>query len=774
MISNPPRNRPGAGIVLAGLAALPAAAWTAPAAAQLEPLLDVVVVAVGSQRTCALGAAGEVTCWGRNLDGELGNGELEDSRLPRPVAGLPDNVVDLVAGAAFHCALDALGGIWCWGRNGTGQLGDGSTTDRFTPAPVTGLGAPATSMAAGYGHACAVLAGGQIVCWGSNLFGELGTGSTTSSPVPVPVAGLPGPMRVVAAGLSHTCAISAADGAWCWGDNVDGQLGDDSDEMRLQPVAVVSLGTGVDDLAVGDLHSCAVRSTGQVWCWGRNTSGQLGDASQLRRQVPVQVSGLNGAVQVDGGAQHTCARRDNGQAFCWGGNGTGALGDGSVATRLTPAMVQVSQVVDIGTGNDHSCALRSGGRLWCWGSNGFGALGDGSRSVALQPLPVAATGPSIQEVAMGTAHTCVRPSDGPVRCWGGNNRGQLGDGTVLQRLQPSPVVGSWQSARTLVARGDSTCVIGDPTSALDPRGVGSAPLHCWGHNNFGQLGVGGLVDPLSPVLVTSASDSVTSIGLGGSHACLAYGGTGFRLCSGSNTAGQACRGDLVQRDLFLGCDAPLAQVASVRSGSTFSCALTAIGAVQCWGSNVFGQLGNGGGPVSANPVPVAGLGAGVVEIVAGREFACARLGTGAVQCWGRGNFGQLGNGGTADALTPTPVTGLASGVIALAAGDNFACAQLDTGAVRCWGRNLRGQLGDGTNTDRLTPIPVSGLNSGVQALAAGGEHACAVMASGPMRCWGSDSFGQLGQGTAGNRALPAPVLTETLDTIFASGFEVQP
>jgi alpha-tubulin suppressor-like RCC1 family protein len=771
MIPTPLRNRLGAGTLLAGLAAL----FAAPAVAQLEPLLDVVAFSVGSQQTCALDDAGVVRCWGRNLDGELGNGEIEDSRLPRAVAGLPDNVVDLVAGMDFHCALDALGGIWCWGRNGSGQLGDGSTADRFTPAPVTGLGAPATGLAAGTGHACALFASGQMACWGFNLFGQLGTGSTTSSPVPAAVTGLPGPMRAVAAGLYHTCAISAADGAWCWGENVDGQLGDDSDEMRLQPVAVVSLGTGVADLAAGDLHSCAVRSNGQVWCWGRNTSGQLGDASQVRRQVPVQVSGLNAAVQVSAGTQHTCARRDNGQAVCWGGNAAGALGDGSFANRLTPTQVLgLTQVVAISAGSDHSCALRSGGRLWCWGSNGNGALGDGSRSVALQPLPVPATGPSIHEVAPGASHTCVRPADGPVRCWGGNSSGQLGDGTVLQRLQPTPVAAPWQSARVLVAGGDSTCVIGGQVPDPDRRGAVSDPLYCWGNNSTGQLGVGGTLDQLAPVLVTSASDSVTAIGLGGSHACLAYGGTGFRLCSGSNTAGQACRGDLVQRDLFLGCDAPLSQVVAVHSGASFGCALTAAGAVHCWGSNVFGQLGNGGGGNSANPVPVAGLGAGVVEIVAGREFGCARLAAGGVQCWGRGNFGQLGNGAVDDAPTPTAVTGLASGVAALAAGDNFACARLDTGAVRCWGRNLRGQVGDGTSSDRLTPTPVSGLGGGVQAVAAGAEHACAVMASGPMRCWGSDSRGQLGQGTAGNRALPAPVLIQTLDTIFGNGFEVQP
>lgn len=775
MIPTPPCNRPGAGVVLAGLAALSAATWTEPATAQLEPLLDVVAISAGLQQTCALDAAGVVSCWGRNLDGELGNGEIEDSRLPRPVAGLPDNVVDLVAGQDFHCALDALGGIWCWGRNGTGQLGDGSTADRFTPAPVTGLGAPATGLAAGAGHACALLAGGQIACWGFNLFGQLGTGSTTSSPVPVAVAGLPGPMRAVAAGLSHTCAISAVDGAWCWGENVAGQLGDDSDETRLQPVAVVSLGSGVVDLATGYNHSCAVRSNGTVWCWGANATGQLGDASQLLRRVPVQVSGLTAAVQVSGGLLHTCARRDNGQAVCWGGNGAGALGDGSFATRLTPTMVLgVTQVVDISAGSDYTCALRSGGRLWCWGSNDSGALGDGSRGVALQPVPVPATGPSIQEVAPGGAHTCVRPAEGSVRCWGGNNRGQLGDGTVLQRLQPVAVAEPWQQARVLVARGDSSCAIALRPPGPDLGGAISDPLYCWGSNSFGQLGVGGVLDQLTPVLVTSASDSVTAIGLGGSHACLAYGGTGFRLCSGSNSAGQACRGDLVQRDLFLGCDAPLSQVVAVRSGASFGCALTAAGAVHCWGSNGFGQLGNGGGANSANPVPVAGLGAGVVEIVAGREFGCARLGTGAVQCWGRGDFGQLGSGGIDDAPTPTPVTGLASGAVALAAGDNFACARLATGAARCWGRNVRGQVGDGTTSDRLTPTPVSGLNSGVQALAAGAEHACAVMAAGPMRCWGSDSRGQLGQGTAGNRALPAPVLTETLDTIFGNGFEVQP
>ncbi|MBC7227797.1 MAG: chromosome condensation regulator RCC1 [Thermoflexales bacterium] len=355
----------------------------------VAPLQDVVAIAAGGAHTCALTRSGAVRCWGWNWYGQLGDGTKTDRPMPVGVVGLGRDVVAIAAGEAHTCALTRSGAVWCWGSNGGGELGDGTTTDRPTPVRVVGLGSDVVAIAAGWAHTCALTAGGEVRCWGANV-GQLGDGTTTDRPTPVGVMGLEKGVAAVAAGGLHTCALSTDGGVRCWGQNQYGQLGDGTTTDRLTPVDVVGLERGVAAVAAGWGHTCALSTDGGVRCWGQNQSGELGDDTTLQRNTPVEVVSLRrDGVAITAGWGHTCALTQGGRVMCWGANEFGQLGDGTFTGSAVPVGgVGLSGVVAIDAGDAHTCALTTDGGVRCWGSNTLGQLGDGTTTDRNMPVEV--------------------------------------------------------------------------------------------------------------------------------------------------------------------------------------------------------------------------------------------------------------------------------------------------------------------------------------------------------------------------------------------------
>lgn len=314
---------------------------------RVPSLSNVASLAAGDNHTCARKSDGTVFCWGYNYYGQVGNGQNRNSvSTPTQVGGLND-ALQVEGGAAFTCALRASGGIVCWGANYAGQLGNGNTGgDSPTPVPVAQI-TDAVAVAAGDSHACALRQGGAVSCWGNNFDGQIGNGQAGADvPTPTPVSGLVDAVAVLASG-SSTCALRRGGGVSCWGYNRYGELGNGTSNTTPNPTPSNVAGlTDAVGLGGGFLHVCVLRTGGVVSCWGRGDDGQLGFGSQLAdsgvpTSTPVQVSGLNNAVSIGLGAgDHNCATTATGALVCWGRNDNGQLGNGLTTNAYGPITVQ--------------------------------------------------------------------------------------------------------------------------------------------------------------------------------------------------------------------------------------------------------------------------------------------------------------------------------------------------------------------------------------------------------------------------------------------------
>ena len=353
-------------------------------------------VALGGAHGCVRRGSGTIACWGWNYDGQLGTDLPYVRYLPADLpstAGL-GRATDVTAGSVHTCVLSA-GVVSCAGDGSLGQLGDGTGADRWSFAPVSGLGS-VFQIAAGMSHSCAVLMDGSVRCWGLNADGQLGDGTRgTPALAPVAVSALTTAVGV-SCGTAHTCAIDRSGNVGCWGSNAHGRLGDGMTTTGVSstPIGVVGI-TGAAAVGAGRRHSCALTG-GQVWCWGANESHQLGNGSPAPSPVPVQVMGIDDAMQlsVAAGGVHSCVVRATGDVTCWGSNLAGQLGDTTRDDHTMPVRAAVRGAVAVATGGNAddgrgwSCALLSDHLVSCWGDGQLGRLGWASAADTGSPTPI--------------------------------------------------------------------------------------------------------------------------------------------------------------------------------------------------------------------------------------------------------------------------------------------------------------------------------------------------------------------------------------------------
>lgn len=765
-------------------------------------------ISAGFGHTCGRSSEGLAFCWGDDSSGELGNGAGSHGQAPTPVVGvggtgLLQNVTQISVGSNHTCAVTSGGEAFCWGSDGSGQLGNGAGGSSHTPTRVVGPGGTGVlqhvvQISAGNFFSCAVTSDGDAFCWGSGALGSAGGTSQTPTPVVgVGGAGVLAEVTQITAGTFHACAVTSAGGAFCWGNDGTGQLGNGAGAASDTPIQVVGEGgTGVlENVRQIDAydHTCAVTGDGSAFCWGFGGLDQLGNGSTADRDTPTRVRGnggigfLSNVTQIDAGHFHTCARASvgssTGVAFCWGGDDYGGLGtSGSFGNSpIYPARVTdpggvwpLENVSQISAGFGHTCGLTGSGEAYCWGWDEFGTLGDGGTSVNQEnAIPVLTPNVSVATVlftriSAGGQHSCGVVDGGAAYCWGSDGSGRLGNGAGASTSQvPVPVVGTggagFLADVTQVDAADShTCAV---TSAGD--------AYCWGDDAFGQVGNGAASSSQTPVQVlgvggTGVLADVAGIDAGLFHTCAATR-DGSAFCWGVDSAGQLGNGaggasETPTQVVGVGGAGVLANVTQIGVGDSHSCAVTSDGSVFCWGSDGSGQLGNGAGGSSQTPIRVVGVGGtGFLEhvsrIAVGPGYSCAGTGSGSVYCWGSDAAGQLGNGGaSANSQTPVQVIGGAQGgatlanVTQLSGRRNHACATTSGGNVFCWGSDTDGQLGNGgASASTQDPVLVLGVDaagvlSAVTQISAGDNHSCAVSSAGSAFCWGRDANGQLGDG----------------------------
>ena len=358
------------------------------------------------------------------------------------VNGAVLRVTKIVAGYNHTCAVTTTGGVKCWGANGQGQLGNNSTANSALPTDVSGLSSGVSDVSAGYDFTCALTTVGGVMCWGNNTYGNLGDGSTTQKLVPIAVSGLSG-VASLSSRNHHSCVVTSTGGAKCWGSNGNGQLGANYPNNSSTPVAVTGLASGVSTITVGNEHSCAVTSAGGAKCWGGNSYGQLGKDSTVTSSSPTPVdvySLTSGAASISAGAYHTCAVTTAGGAKCWGLNNNGQLGIGSTSSTWVPTAVsgRDSGVSSLAVGDTHSCLITATGTAMCWGVNSQGQLGNNSTTRNLTPVAVTGLTSGIRQLTGGSSHTCAITDSGPL-CWGRNREGQLGNGSTTDTKVPVAV-----------------------------------------------------------------------------------------------------------------------------------------------------------------------------------------------------------------------------------------------------------------------------------------------------------------------------------------------
>jgi alpha-tubulin suppressor-like RCC1 family protein len=346
-----------------------------------------------------------------------------------------------VSAGAFHtCALTNAGAAYCWGANGNGELGDGTTIDRLTATRVAG-GIRFGAVSAGDGHTCGLSSDGVAYCWGSNIYGQLGDGGTSDHLTPV-MAASDVRFLTVSAGWDHTCGVASDGTALCWGRNDSGQLGDGTTTDRSTRRNVKTL-VRFKAVSAGSSYSCGVergaKVSGALYCWGNNESGQLGDGTTANSSIPVRAVNAFVFSSVNAGVRHTCAILGTEGAFCWGNNEYGQLGNGTTSALGGGRVPGGSTVVAVDVGAMLTCGVMPS-ETYCWGDTSYGQLGIGIVTVTMKLIPsLVDSSETFKTISAAHAHSCGITTGGGTFCWGHNYYGQLGDGTTIDRNKPQKV-----------------------------------------------------------------------------------------------------------------------------------------------------------------------------------------------------------------------------------------------------------------------------------------------------------------------------------------------
>ena len=721
------------------------------------------------------------------------------------------DIVKVELGPEHAAAITSEGRLFTWGRNSSGQLGDGTTIDRYTPTEITGhfnlfSEEYITELNLGRSHAKALTSEGRIFLWGgSPLFGRdtVDVNDYTPNDITHVFDLLEGEKIIkLSSGFAHYSALTSEGRLLMWGQNWNGRLGDGTTEDRSMPTDITRLfelrsDESLVEVSLGLNHSSALTSKGRLFTWGFNGTGQLGNGTfsgmNDSQSTPLDITGefplTAGETIVNvalGG--FSAALTSSGRVFTWGTNSSGSMGDGTFETRNRPVDIttyfqldQEHKIVDIALGNLHASALTSDGQLFSWGNNRDGQVGDGTREHQNRPVNITNqvkfhSNERIDIMSLNTWQSSFITSRGRLFVWGSNSFGQLGNGTETNQITPTSINNFFSFvsiAPTL------------PSQLKDIKKVAFGDTHSlavtsdnrvltWGSNINSQLGDGyTFVGRAIPFDITDKFDfnlgeTIVDVSLGHSHSALLTS-KGRVFFWGSNTYGQLGDGTIenrknpvdVTRNFSLNEEEIIARVIL---GGWHSAALTSEGRIFMWGRNDYGQLGRGNRSdwMEANPNPVDTTNnfnlfadETIVDISLGLMNSAALTSHGRVFTWGVNWFGQLGGSTPENILSPFDIThrfdlSYDEKVSKVLLGYQHSTALTTAGRVLTWGDDSK--LGNGFSGDQDTPVDISvhfnlGSNEKVTTLSVGGHHSSVTTSHNRIFTWGWNHSGQLGDGT---------------------------
>jgi alpha-tubulin suppressor-like RCC1 family protein len=766
-------------------------------------LIDKTITAIagGGYHTIALSSIGQVYTWGYNLYGQLGNNTTTQSNIPINVSSfgsLSGQTIVAIAGGEIHAiTLSSTGQVHAWGYNGSGQLGNNTTTQSNIPINVSSFGSLSgqtiVAIAGGSSHTIAISSTGQVHTWGKNDYGALGNNTTTNSSIPINVSSfgsLSGQTIVaIAGGGYHTVALSSTGQVHTWGFNGNGALGNNTTTSSNIPINVSSFGSlsgqTIVTIVSGQHHTVALSSTGQVHTWGYNVYGQLGNNTTTNSSIPINVSSfgsLSGQtiVAIAGLGNHNIALSSTGQVHAWGYNGNGTLGNNTTTNSSIPINVSSfgsltgQTITAIASGNYHTFAISSTSQVHTWGSNLYGQLGNNTTTQSNIPINtvnsyLALSGRTVVAVAGGNTHNTALDTTGKVHSWGLNTSGQLGNNTVTQSNFPIDI----SSFGSLAGVGYRAITTGSINSALLSN---SGQVYTWGYNSEGELGNNTTTQSNIPINISSfgslSGQTIVAIAGGSSHT-IALSSTGQVHTWGYNGYGQLGNNTTAQSNIPINVSSfgslSGQTIVAIDAGDYHTIALSSTGQVHTWGYNISGQLGNNTTTQSNIPINVSSFGSlsgqTIIAIAGGGGHTIAISSTGQVHTWGKNDYGQLGNNTLTQSNIPTNVSsfGSLSGqtIVAIAGGGYHTIALSSTGQVHTWGLNSNGALGNNTITSSSIPINTSSFGSlsgqTIVTIASGQHHNIALSSSGQVHIWGYNVYGQLGNNTTTQSNIPINV-----------------